>query len=185
MRLKFEHQEEFEQKWQHCEAELSEGDTAPPTPIAQNGKAKVGKSPRQAQLADGGDATVGKNRGTTDNPGNGQRGKFQKIVKDALAMKTMCIKVSSTALELAEQISLEAKWEWARNPQNLGVLESETKDMRSKLTNFHRSWLVEDAAQIKKQFGELFIMENLQSFIDLKPEFVKLQATIDKLKKRC
>jgi hypothetical protein len=187
LNLKFEFQEEFVQAWQHCKSEFLEG--VKPTANAEAQKTALHSHAHGGSIGSGdkdaGKVADEKPAGKVNDEKVGNKGKFQKVFKEALATKVLCLKVSSAALELAEQINLEDKWKWARNDQNLGQLEVETKAMRSKLTLFHRTWLVEDAPNVKKQYGEPYLLEHLQSFIDLKPDFKKLHATTELLKKRC
>jgi hypothetical protein len=183
LKLLFGFEEEFTNAWEHCKQEHTQGWNEESVVTGPAAKAQAKASSAKAKAL--GDAP--KNIGAA--PKAKAKAKtataFDKVFKDALVVKALCLKVSSDSLELAEQIPLEDKWAWARNDQNLGQLIKETKKMRGKFEPFHRQFLTEDGSLIKKQFGEQHITENIKTFIALKPQFMKLQDTITTMKRRC
>jgi methionyl-tRNA synthetase len=103
---------------------------------------------------------------------------------DGAKMKASLSNTTKAAMDILEQIQLSKDWEFAKNPQNKGVLDQLLTDLKSKLSDFHRSFLIEEASQIKKQYGEDFLIKELEVLVSLKPDVAKVQDFVDKLRKR-
>ncbi len=66
-------------------------------------------------------------------------------------MKMATTKAIAVGMDLVESINADETWKWARNPENKGVLEEALVDVKKELTSFHRAFLLEDAAALKKK----------------------------------
>ena len=73
--------------------------------------------------------------------------------KEALKLKGYIMKVTSSAIELDEQINVSAEWKWAKNEKNQGELKTKLVAVKCRYSSFHRQFMTEDPTTLKKRFG--------------------------------
>ena len=109
---------------------------------------------------------------------------FEQQWKEIQKLKNYVMKVTSSAIELDEQINVAIDWKWARNDQNQGELKRELLAVKCRYSDFHRRLMTEDPSILKKRFGADHLMSEMRTFIALKPEVETLAITVEKTKKR-
>jgi hypothetical protein len=196
--LGYEFEEQFDQCWTHykCEHEHAElvdnaigvegqqalgaaADAGQPKP---KGKAKAKAHAANAPLAALDNQPP--RQAAKPKAAGKAKSKFTQMWADGAKMKASLSNTTKAAMDILEQIQLSKDWEFAKNPQNKGVLDQLLTDLKSKLSDFHRSFLIEEASQIKKQYGEDFLIKELEVLVSLKPDVAKVQDFVDKLRKR-
>jgi hypothetical protein len=188
LELDFSFTEEFEVAWTHYRTEFQTGgeDAA----LVQGGKQAlqtsvgseqvVPKAPKGKPLAE----PKGKAKAKPKPSPNVNISKFNVFWTQAVKMKMATTKAIAVGMDLVESINADETWKWARNPENKGVLEEALVDVKKELTSFHRAFLLEDAAALKKKYGEEHLTTELTSFMALKPRIDALTAMVEKVKKR-
>jgi hypothetical protein len=109
---------------------------------------------------------------------------FEQQWKEIQKLKNYVMKVTSSAIELNEQINEAEDWRWAKNEGNQGELNRLLRAVKSRYSDFHRRLITEDSAMLKRHYGDEFLVAEMKTFNALKPEVEKLSATVEKMKKR-
>jgi hypothetical protein len=179
--LQFQFQEDFEQSWTSFKAESDSGVAEALTQIADPGvEAPIAAVPKgKAKAKAKAKASVSNSSVDKD-----EKSKFALTWANANKVKVLLSKVTSAAMEMSEQIGRSDDWLFARNAENKGLLDDKLKSLKDKLTGFHRTFMTEDGASVRRQFGEDYLTTNLETIINLKSDVLELQKFLDQLKKR-
>ena len=111
-----------------------------------------------------------------------------EAVKDAEKVKKQYLSAMSNAQALISAIKGDANWKWAKNPENLGELESLMDSLRGAVPPTGRRFLTEGSAVLKKdvakgQFSHEGLVSGLEAFSS-DVDAVPLAEFVEKLRKR-
>jgi hypothetical protein len=125
------------------------------------------------------------NGGATDKPTISAETKaFNVLVAKTAKVKALILTNTTIGMELATQIKTSDDWIWARNEQNLGVLEQTLKTLSNGITDFQRKILCEDMANLKKGYSIEFLATPLNHFCEQASGFNDLSKLMSQLRKR-
>jgi hypothetical protein len=184
--LEFEFAEEFEKSWKllknehesvHLKINENQGDN-------NEGKAIVETDGKAKKLAVKKAALKNEKNGDDKKQMTKAKKEFEQQWKDTMKLKTYVMKVTSSAIELDEQINVSTEWKWAKNEQNQGELMKELLAVKCRYSDFHRRLMTEDPSILKKRFGADHLMSEMKTFVALKPVVETLAITVEKMRKR-
>jgi hypothetical protein len=183
--LDFQFTEDFDQSWGHYKVENQVGQIQPDAEDAPVRRAV--DAPPMADDTAGARKAKGKAKAQgkkADPISKLPKTKFAVLWADANKMKVVLSKSTASAMELSNQINDSDLWIFARNPENKGLLDTKLADLRSKLSSFHRIFVTEDSAAIKKGYSEEHMTSEFVKLLALRPALKELDKLVDTLKKR-
>ena len=191
-RLRYTWEEKFEEAWAELKEEFSTGAQADKDNGGMGGDAttmtqSVGAGVEGKRASEGSDANKTKQARTnkdTDAPTKGEKAAMSKLLADATKLKRDFLSQTAMCVELLSQIRESKDWKWAKNEDNMGVLEAVAAKVREPLTDFHRRFLTEETAVIKRQFSSEMLSKELTEFLKLRPSLQALTLEMNRLVKR-
>ncbi len=185
LKLSFEFEELFEESWTEYHRELKAGT------IKDGGHARALKGAPETKPADDDeDEDAAKKAGkksTTprkDKPENVENTQFNQTWKQGIAVRKVLLNAITAAQEVNNQIDSSDSWDFARNPQNQGQLKSMMANLRSSMSNFHKAFMSEEPAVIRKAHTKEDIMVELRSLIGFKGKATELADFVKTLQRR-
>ena len=141
-----------------------------PTPAQTAPKAKAkGKTKAKAKAA-GSSGGNGNNNGQPQPDGVRSKTKLDETIAAALKLKNKYMTALSSAKQLVSLVEDGApEWAWAANDQNIGKLDSllKTLESKAKASPFTQSFLVTEAADVKKMTESATLQVSLDKFLEL------------------
>ena len=99
-------------------------------------------------------------------------------------LKSQVNKHVSAAESLIHQIKSNEEYMWARNPENLGVLQFCVAKMRGMMSPFHHEFLLVDARAMKEKVGCTVFYNEMQAFKATEAVLEHVVKTIKTIMKR-
>jgi hypothetical protein len=149
------------------------GDEAPDAADGKDDKRKTAKpkATPKVKSAPGAEATA-------------QRKQVTKAITEATRTKARFLGLTSSVVELVEQMEKDPAWSWANNDANKGTLLRACHALREPLTDFHKRVLTEDISAVKKTVTTEFLIVQLGDFVKIKTRLDELGKLIAQLLKR-
>ena len=72
-------------------------------------------------------------------------------------------------------------WKWADNPHNGGILKLELAKLRGKMNPFAHEFLIMDQKDVKANYTDAKLVQELEKFCALKPNVDNVQKFVDSL----
>ena len=149
-RLRYTWEEKFEEAWAELKEEFSTGAQADTTKARSVSAGVEGK--RASECSDANKTKLARTNKDTDVAATGEKTAMSKLLADATKHKRDFISETAMCVELLSQIR-ESKW--AKNEDNMRVLEAVAGKVREPLTDFHRRFLTEETAWSDSALGKL------------------------------
>jgi hypothetical protein len=89
--------------------------------------------------------------------------------------------IISSSGQLSQQIDENEKWKWANNDENAGMLNRAREKLKTELSVFGRSFLVEDLSYIKKTYSTEHLVVECEKFMLVKSHADYLSKTVRNL----
>ena len=155
-------EEKFEQVW--CAKKTSQADATKAKDVPSD-DATLAASSMTPMASTGSKRQLGVIE--TPKPASAKRGKAKatpekssQVVGKAALVKTLkeadkkkqTIMLANSAKDVIELIKTDNTWEWARNAQNLGAIETMFQELKDSKTDFVLNWLAVDAANLKSMY---------------------------------
>ena len=185
LKLHFEFSEMLEESWQTLRRELSDGMIGEPEPevtepidnidtadaLKGNGKQAKGKAKP---------APKGKPEKTKDK----ETIKFEECWVAALKSRKLLLATIAQSSEISHQIESSEQWCWARNEQNQGTLNNMMANLRTSMSDFHKSFIAEEPSTIRKRHTRELIMGEMKTFGELHAKVIAIGDFVKVLQRR-
>ena len=107
-----------------------------------------------------------------------------ELLKSALRIKAAYTKAKSSAEALVTRIEESSGMEnmgWAKNPENLGLLQSQLAELHKETTDFAKDFFLWEPKMMKEKSGARW-MTNLKELAGISPKIDQLNKTTKMLK---
>ena len=199
LKLFFEFEELFEESWASFRKEVNDGnlaiagscalvqpavgDTAAGSPGSSSNAAKQIEV-EEVAMSKRGAVPKSASKPKSDKPKELQDKIFDDMWKEALSNKKLLMTAAAAARELDNQIASAEAWSWAKNEQIQGQLSALSTVLRAEMTDFHRGFLAEEPATIRKRHTKEMVTVELTAFNQMKSKMLALSDFVKKLQRR-